>query len=59
MPREPIKRIQRNARPSDAYNDGSAVIPTGPERSVLCLIWVALVELQGRDPNIRDPLPML
>ncbi len=28
-----IKRIQRNACPSDTYNDGSAVIPTGPERS--------------------------
>ncbi len=28
----PFKRMQRNARPSDAYNDGSAVIPTGPER---------------------------
>ncbi len=33
MPREPIKRIQRNARQSDSYNDGSAVIPTGPEQS--------------------------
>ncbi len=30
---KPLKRIQRNARPSDAYNDGSAVIPTEPERS--------------------------
>ena len=29
----PFKRIQRKARPTDAYNDGSAVIPTGPERS--------------------------
>ncbi len=30
---KPIKCIQRNAHPIDAYNDGSAVIPTGPERS--------------------------
>ncbi len=29
----PIKRIQRNARPSDAYNDRSMFIPSGPERS--------------------------
>ena len=27
------KRIKPKARPSDAYNDGSAVIPTGPEWS--------------------------
>ncbi len=27
------KRIKPKARRSDAYNDGSAVIPTGPERS--------------------------
>ncbi len=33
MPRGTIKRIQLNARPSDAYNDGSALIRTGPERS--------------------------
>ncbi len=31
----PIKRIQRNARPSDAYNDGSAMMSTGPEGSGL------------------------
>ncbi len=31
----PIKRIQRNARPSDAYNDDYAVIATGSERSDL------------------------
>ncbi len=29
----PIKRIQRNAHPSDACNDGSAVIPIRSERS--------------------------
>ncbi len=28
-----IRRIQRNAGPSDAYNAGSVMIPTGPERS--------------------------
>ncbi len=28
-----IKRIQRNACPSDAHNDGPAVIPTEPEQS--------------------------
>ncbi len=30
---KPLKRIQCNARPSDAYNDGSAEIRTGPDRS--------------------------
>ncbi len=53
----PIRRIQRNACPSDDYKDGSAVRPTGPERSSSAYNAVRSSDTNAKESTVKPKEP--